>query len=55
MGAADSAFDPQLPLLVVNRRVESIEIVEQLPVLERAIVALGRLKVELTSETEVLI
>jgi hypothetical protein len=44
-----------LDLLAVNRHKESIEIVKQLPILERAIAGLGRLKVELTSETEVFV
>ena len=55
MGPADPALEPQLYLFVVDRRVQSAEIIERLPVLEWPVGTFGRPKVDFTAEAEVLI
>jgi len=55
MGAADSALDPQLHVLAIYGRVQSVEIVKEFPRLNRAVVALRRLKVEFATEADVLV
>jgi hypothetical protein len=52
VGAADSAFESQGKALIVDRRIDAIEIIELLAILEGTVIALGRLKVEFPSKPE---
>src|SRR5262249_37041994 len=53
-GASNSALQLQLHTLFIYGRVDAVEIVECLAVLQRTIVALGRLQIDFSADTEML-
>ena len=53
VGASDSALESQGKVLVVDRHVEAIEVVEFLTILERTVIALDRFKVEFPTDPKV--
>lgn len=54
-GAAHSALQLKLNALVINRRVDTIEIVKRLPVLQRTVVTLGGSHVQFHSGAEMFV
>src|SRR5690348_15809133 len=52
LGASDAALQLELHTLLIDRRINAIEIVECLAVLQRAVVASGRLEVDFCSNAK---